>query len=389
MPVLAALIPVLFGILVGLFFAGASLLAEFIGRAVARWLPGALSSFVGGWAQDAGNFVRAQMAGTIDSLAAGMASFVTAPAGALDQMFSATSTTLWNFHTWIHNIIDSLIPAVRLFAEQWALYLYNQAIIDINNVDRYLSAYIQSVQMFLLQFVQASVSLLYLRIATVENILYNYIVATRLALQNYIAAVERSVTAHADDLYSKSTSYTRSVYIQLAAIIAGVAAALTAYITSVATWVTTTAIPVALEGYTVLIAGQIAVVMDFQWPFISRSLTLSAVRLALSVPLVSARIVAVPQEPAPGIAGGFEAVTGALGYLSAVTESVTTPLWTKLHEFADEESELGSPIFLAGILSFVTAAIVDPVGTADMTDTVVGEPLDGIAQLMVDAIEAL
>jgi hypothetical protein len=107
----------------------------------------------------------------------------------------------------------------------------------------------------------------------------------------------------------------------------------------------------------------------------------SSARLLTSLPLVSARIALVPPEPVPGIPGTFEAVVGAVSYLSAVTESATVPLYDKLHDVADEVDGIGSFLLTGGLIGYIVAAIEAPKETAALTIDVTKGPIDEILQV--------
>jgi hypothetical protein len=382
-PFLAYIAWVLAGLLFALISYGIHLLVEVIGHAVTRWLPQFLSKLAGDWVSAGAQAVQQRMGGALDSGSAAMSSLLSAPALAINVLFTATAQTLWTHRQWMHNILDWYLPQGDLHIQNYATSLYNGAIWYINNRINWLYQWTYNGNLYIFRVIDSEVNMLIWYSQHLYQLLTTSLNQVYTLLHNQEQADFHQESAYARSLYDAAIRYIVLSFGVLTAAIAAAQAYLIGYITSVATFITTVEIPSALVAYTEAMAATIAVVTDEMWPFIFRSLGVSSARLLTSLPTVAARIALVPPEPLPGIPGTFEAVTGALGYLSAVTESATVPLWTKLHDVADEVDGIGSFLLTGGLLAFIGAAIVAPRETAQVVNDVTRGPIDELLQTAV------
>lgn len=228
--------------------------------------------------------------------------------------------------------------------------------------------------------------------------LYGYINREVSYLSSYVAAVQQSLYVYIGRVYDTLVSalnqavvnannrmdalnigmrhYVDSVASDLRDAIDTAKLELTLAIGALGTFISVVEIPGALAAFKVEQTAEIAAGMDVLYPVAAASVDKAALEFALSLPQVSARALDVPPEAVPGIGGMAEALTAATVFETAVTSNACAPLWTKLHEFADDTAELDGVVSTVLLAGLVTAMTLAPEATATVVADVIAGPLN-------------
>ena len=286
--------------------------------------------------------------------------------------------TLAFFHAQRRYIQYQLIPQTSYNDQilSWNLYytatnlayaLYNQAINALYGAVNSVYGYIYSSEQYILNYVNGNVSML----EFYARSLYDS------AIQQ-LTSVMVQLEARMDAEYRSALDYTTRVKNDLTDALNLAKLELTAAIAALGAWLTTVYIPGAFTAYTELTIAQIAAGMDILWPFAARSITATAVKLATSLPLVAARALDVPPEPIPGVGGMAEALASSVGFLAAVADSATAPMYTNLHQFGQDTHELGGIVGTALLGGLVVAAVTAPHATGTAIADAIANPLNDV-----------
>lgn len=181
-----------------------------------------------------------------------------------------------------------------------------------------------------------------------------------------------------DLLNNRMTQYVNSVRDALNGSISNLRIATVAAIAALGAFLTGVYIPGAFAAFKVEQTAEIAAGMDVGYPLAAASIDKTALQLAPTLPLVSARVLDVPPEAIPGIGGMAEALTAAAAFEAAVSSNACAPLWTKLHEFADDTAELDGIAGTVLLGALVTAMVTAPHDTAAVIADTIAGPLNDI-----------
>lgn len=250
--------------------------------------------------------------------------------GAIRYTTDAINGVYWYLHAYIEPYLDSL---------QW----------QINNTNYVLMLWVHYLDNEIVSYFNVSIDYtnqVYYTLQNYANYLYNQSIEYTYNVSQEIVAYIRTVR---DELLSEIADTKRVLQFELAAAV---------------TFITTVFVPAAIAAFKLEQTEEIAVGMDALWPLVAKSMDMSALAIVLRHPTVAARAALIPPEPVPGIGGAVEALTSALSFQSAVTESITTPMATNLEQFGEDIHGLGVLIPTVILGGFTAAAIAEPKGTA-------------------------
>lgn len=233
------------------------------------------------------------------------------------------------------------------------------------------------------------------------NALYAYIGQQTALLTRYIESVQNAAFGYTRDVYNALLAYARDINTTLTQLIDQTRRDTLAYVDQVRSdlqdnidtlafttaaalaaavaWITGVEIPGAIAAFKLEQTAEIAAGMDVLYPVAAASVDKAALQFALTLPLVSARALDVPPEAVPGVGGMAEALTAVSVFETAVTSNACAPIWTKLHEFADDTAELDGVVATVLLAGMVTAMVGAPEETATVVADALAGPLNDIA----------
>lgn len=230
------------------------------------------------------------------------------------------------------------------------------------------------------------------------NGMYDFVVSTRNALQaterRDIASVTTFINQVQAALKSTIAAYVEFLTAEIAKVAANAKASLDQAVSSLShaitvaklegaaalaaavAFITTMAIPDALVAYTATQAAALAAATDVLWPLVDEATGSTALQLATTLPAVAEREADVPPELVPGVPGLGEGVAAALGFVTAVQSQACAPLWRKLHQVAEDESEISGIMGTLVLGGLAVAAIAAPATTATAVADAIAVPID-------------
>lgn len=318
--------------------------------------------------------------------APGSIDYFTSGPEALVYMSGAIYDTLSFFHMQRQYIQYTLIPSQIYQVENlvWSLYygsedysrsLYYQALNALYSGINSVYSYIGSEVNYLTNVIDSGFSTVYAYVHNVQSSLLDTIARDVATLNLTISQLRQSLTSFITQVRDDAAHNLAVAKVEAAAALA-----------AAVTWITAVVIPGAFAAYTVEMTALIAAGMDVLWPVAASSIDSTALQLATTLPLVSARALDVPPEALPGIGGMAEALAAEAAFVTAVQSNACAPLWTKMHEFADDTAELDGLVSTVLLTGMVAAMVSAPVDTAAaIADTVAG-PLNDAAQAVLSLI---
>lgn len=308
--------------------------------------------------------------------APGAADYLITGPESLADVAGNIATTLVEMQYQRRYVQYTYIPAVSAQdqAVSWQVYwlnynlsynLYNQAIGALYGAVNSLYAYISGQVRYLTNYIVA-----------VDNQALSYTTSVYNALSAALNNAVITVDNRMDGIRNQIVSYINSIESSLRDSIDATRLAAAAALAAAVAWITGVEIPGAIFAFKLEQTAEIAAGMDVLYPVAAASIDKAALQLATTLPLVSARALDVPPEAVPGVGGMAEALTAATVFETAVTSNACAPLWTKLHEFADDTAELDGVVSTVLLAGLVTAMVTAPEETATVIADAIAGPLN-------------
>lgn len=318
--------------------------------------------------------------------APGSIDYFTSGPEALVYMSGAIYDTLAFFHmqrryiqyTLIPQQIDSVVNlawSLATSAERYAQSLYYDALnalyASVNSIYSYIGAEVR-----------------YLSDALTSGFgtVYAYIHGVQSSILDTVARDVAGLNATINQLRQSLTSFIVQVRDDAAHNLTIAKAEAAAALAAAVAFIIGVVIPGALVAFKAEQTAEIAVGMDALWPLAAGSIDKTALQLALTLPLVSARALDVPPEAIPGIGGMAEALAAGAVFEAAVSSNACAPLWTKLHEFADDTAELEGLVGTVLLGGMVAAMVTAPEDAAAVIADSVAGPLNEAATAVLSLI---
>lgn len=294
------------------------------------------------------------------------ATWFTAQVYAADYVAYATSVALRSHWSWIHDIRDHRIPNVERgyrAADSWVLTsaeLYTQS--KVTPLSRHVDniyAYARNYLTYLDSRERNDITSLNLQLRA-------YIIATRAGIERDITSARTALRTEYLRLIDDARTYAHDLYRSAMSSLHTAVLAIEAELAALSLFITTVAIPTAIEANNLANIAQIAAGTDELWPLVKRSATQASAKIADKLPTVAVRAAAIPPEPVPGLTGEAEAFTAAHAFTAAFIADGAAPLYDQLRDFGRDTQGLGGILGTALMTGLTVALIADPHDSASV-----------------------